>query len=102
VHIGGTAFLGVQAVSAGAVPGYDYTGAGAVIAAVVPGGPAAGAGLVAGDVITALDGRKVSSPSSLASRILAKKPGATVSITYLDQDGTSSTVRVKLVSGPPQ
>ena len=71
-------------------------------AIVVSDGPAAAAGLETGDVITAVDGRKVTSPGAITALILAKKPGATVTVRYVDQTGTASTAKVRLGSGPPR
>ena len=107
VHVGGTAFLGVEVESVDTA-GYGYGGygstpaTGGLIAGVVSGGPAASAGLAAGDVITAIDGRTVSSPKAITSLLLTKKPGTKVTVTYTDQLGTSRTTRVTLGSGPPQ
>src|SRR5579862_1617809 len=98
VHIGATAFLGVQVTSAGY--GYDVTGA--AIAAVVPGGPADSAGLLPGDVITAAGGKTVSSPDALTTMLLSKKPGAKLEVAFMDQTGASQNVVVTLGSGPPQ
>jgi S1-C subfamily serine protease len=98
VHVGGTAFLGIQASF-----GDRFSDAsGAVVAGLVSGGPAESAGLAEGDVITAIDGRAVASPSSLTSILLTKKPGAKVSVTYGDQLGNTRTATVTLASGPPQ
>jgi S1-C subfamily serine protease len=108
VHIGPTAFLGVQVagtVGGGGFGDGGYGGAapaGALVAGTLAGGPAASAGLVPGDVITAIDGRAVSSPSAIVSLLLAKKPGAKIAVTYTDQSGTSHTTAVTLGSGPPQ
>jgi S1-C subfamily serine protease len=96
VHVGATAFLGVQVASAA------YDGSGAVIAAVVPGGPADAAGLVPGDVITAVGGKTVSSPGALSTLLLAMKPGTKLAITFVDQTGATGTTQVTLGSGPPQ
>jgi S1-C subfamily serine protease len=52
-----------------------------------------------GDVITAVDGEDVTSSEELQSMIDAKRPGETISITYV-RDGDSRTVRVKLASRP--
>jgi S1-C subfamily serine protease len=106
VHIGATAFLGVQVESVDSL-GYGYGGSGesasgALIAGVVSGGPADSAGLAAGDVITAINGRAVSSPSAISALVLAKKPGAKMRVAYVDQSGTSYTASVTLGSGPPQ
>jgi S1-C subfamily serine protease len=102
VHIGATAFLGIE-VSSVSSPGFGGTSApGALIAGVVPGGPAASAGLATGDVITAINGQTVSSPSTVSTLVLSKKPGAKITVTYSDQLGQSHTTSVTLGSGPPQ
>jgi len=110
VHVGATAFIGVQVEAAissggGGYPGDGYgtpTAPGAVIAGVVNGGPAASAGLVTGDVITAVNGQTISSPTDISPIILKLKPGAKVTIAFTDQTGTSQTATVTLGSGPPQ
>jgi S1-C subfamily serine protease len=104
VHVGATAFLGIQVSSVGN-PGFGGGGQsapGAMIVAVVPGGPAESAGLVAGDVITALNGQTLSTPTAITAFVLTQKPGANVTVTYLDQSGTSQTATVTLGSGPAQ
>jgi S1-C subfamily serine protease len=97
VHIGATAFLGVEL---GNTP--SFAGQGATIVGVVPGGPAATAGLVPGDVITAVAGRAVSGPSDIAPIVLAHKPGDKVTITYTGASGQSQNASITLASGPPQ
>jgi S1-C subfamily serine protease len=94
VHVGATGFLGIQVERGDA--------GGVVVAGVVPGGPAERAGLEAGDVITSIDGRAVTTPSSLTSYLLTRKPGQTVTIAYMDPVGVAQTVSLKLASGPPQ
>lgn len=98
VHVGSTAFLGVTVGSSD----YTDTAVGAVVAGVLSGGPAAAAGITPGDVITSFGGTRVTSPSKLTSLVLARKPGARVSLTYVDRAGASHTVTVRLASGPPQ
>jgi S1-C subfamily serine protease len=105
VHIGATAFLGIEVASVDS-PGFGSGGrgasaSGALIAGVVS-GPAASAGLAAGDVITAINGHTVSSPTAIPALVLTKKPGAKITVAYVDQSGTSHTARVRLGSGPPQ
>lgn len=100
VHVGGTAFLGVQVSSPSNYDGGDT--AGAMIAGVVSGGPAESAGLVEGDVITAVAGKAVASPKDVGAIVLAQKPGAQIAIDYTDTNGASNTVTVTLGSGPPQ
>jgi len=97
VHIGSTAFLGVQVQSA-----FGGGSQGVLVAGVVQGGPADTAGLSQGDVITAVDGQSVSSSSSIPNIILAKKPGDTVTIDYTDQFGSDHSTTVTLGSGPAQ
>ena len=69
---------------------------------MVSGGPADYAGLVPGDLITAVDGHAVSSPTGLSTSIAAEKSGASVSVTYVDQSGATQTANVTLGSGPPR
>ncbi len=95
VHIGETAFMGVQIAGGG-------RSSGAAIAGVTSGGPAATAGLTPGDVITAVNGYHISSPTSLTSSLLAKKPGDVVTISYSDQSGAGHSLKLTLASGPAQ
>ncbi len=94
VHVGPTAFLGIQAQAGDA--------GGVVVAGIVRGGPAESAGLQAGDVIMSVDGRAITTPGSLTSYLLTRKPGDTVTIDYADLYGSGRSVRVKLAGGPPQ
>lgn len=96
VHVGATAFLGVEVVENGG------GGAGAVVTSVVPGSPADAAGLVPGDLITAVGDHVVSSPSGLTDIVTAQPPGRAVSATYIDGEGTTRTANVALGSGPPR
>ena len=75
---------------------------GAAISGVVPGGPAASAGLEPGDLITAIGGRAVSSPTAITKLLLTLKPGAKVTVAYTDQFGSAGSVRVTLAAGPAQ
>lgn len=100
VHVGATAFLGVEVSTESS--GYSQTTSGAEIAEVVSGGPAADAGLAEGDTITSFDGSSISSPEDLTNVILTKKPGDSVSVVYTDPSGAQHTVSVHLASGPPQ
>jgi len=105
VHIGSTAFLGVQVASNGSFGGGSGGGstvAGAAIQTVVPDGAASQIGLAAGDTITSLGGKSVSSPSDLTQVISQDEPGQKVSIGWVDSSGQSHTATVTLGSGPPQ
>ncbi len=118
VHIGQTAFLGVE-INAGSANsgngGGGFGGAfggnsgntgssvsGASIASVVTNGPAQEAGLAAGDVITSLGGKTIGTANDLTSAISAYHPGDKVSIGWTDGSGQTHTATVQLSSGPPQ
>jgi S1-C subfamily serine protease len=94
IHVGTTGFLGVLVDS--------RSSDGALVDEALSGTPAAGSGLSAGDVITALDGTSVSSPTALTDAILQEHPGDSVRVTWQTQAGTQQSATVKLASGPPQ
>jgi S1-C subfamily serine protease len=105
VHIGATAFLGIQVASANTGYGYggqDQSVSGALVAGVVSGGPAAKGGLAAGDLITAINGHTITTPTTITTLMLTKKPGAKITVKYLDQSGASHATTVTLGSGPAQ
>jgi S1-C subfamily serine protease len=64
--------------------------------------PAAAAGMEGGDVITAVNGHSVGSPSDLLTVLSGYKPGDTVSITWVNLSGKSTTSRITLAAGPPR
>jgi S1-C subfamily serine protease len=97
VHIGPTAFLGV-AVAPG-VPGLP-AGQAARVAGVVPDTAAANAGLTAGDAITSLGGRAITSPAQIHSVLAAHHPGDRISIGWTDQAGQGHAATVVLSTGP--
>src|SRR5271165_6699215 len=96
VHIGATGILGVLVESQS---GDD----GALVENVLSGTPAAaGSGLSAGDVITALDGRSIGSPTALTDVMLQQHPGDTVQVTWETPAGVQQTATVILADGPPE
>ena len=102
VHIGATAFLGVEFDSATVAGGGASTSNGVTIAGTVAGTPANKAGLVAGDVITSIDGQPASTGSDLQTILLTKTPGDTIHLDYLTPSGVAKTMSVVLGSGPAQ
>ncbi len=77
---------------------------GAKITAVVEDGPAAKAGLKAGDLITAVDGKKITSYDDLLDFMVTKKPDDVVKLTVVrgkekDKKGTL-TLELKLAPRP--
>ena len=101
VHIGATAFLGVEFDSATAA-GNANSSSGVTIAGTVAGSAANAAGFVAGDVITSIDGQSVTTGTDLQTILLTKKPGDTIHVDYLNAGGVAKTVSVVLGSGPAQ
>jgi S1-C subfamily serine protease len=95
VHIGTTAFLGVE------VSGQGGAGVnGAAIVGVVQGGAAATAGIAGGDIITSVGGKSVTSANGLRDALTTYKPGDSVKVTFSTQEGGTQTATVVLGSGP--
>jgi S1-C subfamily serine protease len=94
VHIGATGMLGVQLQSQG--------GEGALVENVLAGMPAANGGLSAGDVITALDGNVISTPTALTELMLQHHPGDSVQVAWETPGGVHESATFTLASGPPQ
>jgi S1-C subfamily serine protease len=122
VHIGETAFLGVEINAASSSSGNSGSGSGsgfgsvfggnsgntgstasgASVASTVTNGPAQEAGLAEGDVITSLGGKSISTANDLTTAISQYHPGDKVSIGWTDSSGQTHTATVQLSSGPPQ
>ena len=124
VHIGETAFLGVEITpsgtsssgnSGGSGNGGGFGGflggnsgntgpsvSGASVAGVVTNGPAQEAGLAQGDVITSLGGRTITSSDDLTNAMGEYHPGDKVTVGWTDSSGQTHTATVQLSSGPPQ
>jgi S1-C subfamily serine protease len=95
VHIGATAFIGLQIASQQS--GY-YQGVG--LAGAQAGTPAASAGLGQGDVVTALNGKSVTSGTQIQEVLVGLHPGDKVSISWTDTSGQSHTADITLTTGP--
>jgi S1-C subfamily serine protease len=97
VHLGATAFLGVEVSSA---PGASSGVTGAPIVGDVQGGAAANAGITAGDVITSVGGTAVTSANGLRDALTSHQPGQTVKVTWENETGQTQSANVVLGSGP--
>ena len=103
VHLGRTAFLGIETSPAGASSlggSGGFGGSGVTIGGVVSGSAAAQAGLAAGDQITSVAGHTVTSSSDIGSVLGHYHPGNKISISWTDQSGQSHTATVVLGAGP--
>jgi len=72
---------------------------GLFVIAATPGGPAAAAGLRAGDVITAVDGERVSDADQLDVVSVTRSPGERLRLTYR-RDGSTAEATVVLGAVP--
>jgi S1-C subfamily serine protease len=103
IHVGTSAFLGVEFASASSAQGSSGTTIkGVTLIQAIAGDPAAKAGLVAGDIITSIDGTSVTNGTVLQRLLLTKSAGDTVKVGYTTPNGTTATASVTLTSGPPQ
>ena len=103
---GGTVLMGERGYLGVAVQSLDPTSAqrlgvssGALVAGVQPDGPAAQAGMTVPAVITAVDGKSVTSPESLGPLLHSHTPGQSAQVTWVDATG-SHTATVQLIAGP--
>ena len=118
MHIGETAFLGVEinpqggsgsgsggsggfgGVFGGNSGNTGSSASGASVAGVVTNEPAQEAGIAQGDVITSLGGKTIDSANDLTTAMLTYHPGDKVSIGWTDGSGQTHTATVQLVLGP--
>ena len=70
------------------------------IAGAQPGTPAAEAGLVEGDVITAINGKAVTTGTQISEVLIQRHPGDKMSITWTNTEGQSQTATLTLGTGP--
>ncbi len=78
------------------------TSSGALILGELCGTSAAAANISAGDVITSVSGKAVTSPSSLTGIMQAYRAGSTATITWTDTSGQQHTRSLVLGQAPPQ
>jgi S1-C subfamily serine protease len=98
IHIGPTAFLGVQVE---VVPNTDGSGRSTTrVTAVVNDSPADQAGLAPGDVIQSMDGKPIDTLTALPTLMAQHHPGDDVVLVWLDQLGGQHAATVTLATGP--
>jgi S1-C subfamily serine protease len=132
IHIGTTAFLGVEISpngsssnsgsgngggngpfggvfgnsgstgNTGSSGSSGSSASGAAVAGVVTNGPAQEAGIAQGDVITSIGGKTINSADDLTRDMGAYHPGDKVQVAWTDASGQTHTSTVQLSSGPPQ
>ncbi len=76
------------------------TGSGALVNGVLCGTVAATAGIFAGDVITSIGGRAVTSPESLTAIVSRYRPGSKAALAWVSPGGSRHTAVVTLEAGP--
>ncbi len=72
---------------------------GAIVSEADHGGPGDKAGLKSGDVITAIDGKKIEGSDDLTMDVISHAPGTTVALDVI-RDGKPMTVKVTLAQRP--
>jgi len=74
---------------------------GAIVQRVYEDSPASAAGLKEGDVITAIDGKPVESPQTLAEALAERKPGDKITLTVYQREGEEEhEIQVTLAEHP--
>ena len=73
---------------------------GVLVDGVLCGTPADQAGLFAGDVITSVGGRPVTSPGSLTALLSRYRPGSQVALAWVAPGASLHTAVVTLTAGP--
>lgn len=89
VVVGGKAYLGVALATTGMT-----------VDEVLDGTAAEKAGVVAGDVVTSLDGQRVTSRADLSEVLAAASPGDTVVLGWTTEAGRQRTASVTLTTSP--
>jgi serine protease Do len=69
---------------------------GVLVAAIEPDGPASKAGLAENDVVVALNGTEVKTSDIMKNTIAMIKPGSTVELQVVHQDGSKGAVKARL------
>jgi S1-C subfamily serine protease len=95
IHIGATAFIGI-----GIAPSTGQATSGVAIAGAQAGTPAAKLGLVDGDVITAINGKAMTTGTQISETLIQQHPGDKITLTWTNTSGQSQTATLTLGTGP--
>ncbi len=76
--------------------------AGVAVAGIQPRGPGQLAGLAEGDVITSIAGVDTKDDGTLRDTVAKQKPGTTVDVALIHQNGAKQTIKVRLGALPDQ
>ncbi len=109
IQIGPRALLGVEVTDSSQSGGNGFFGgsggsstvAGAYIDGVESGSAADNAGIGTGDTIVSINGTTITSAQDLTNALLNDKPGDSVTVGWVDTQGTSHSASVQLTAGPP-
>jgi S1-C subfamily serine protease len=100
--LSGTGCVANQASEPATVPAkVAPVSSGTLILGALCGTPASRAGLVPGDVVTRVNGQKVSSPESLVGILAVLRSGQTVPVTWVTPSGRSVNTHMTLAAAPP-
>jgi S1-C subfamily serine protease len=94
VHIGATAFIGLSIDSE-----QPYSN-GVLLEGTEAGTAASAAGLTGGDLVTAINGKSVTSGTQISEALISQHPGDKISISWTDQNDQSHTATITLTTGP--
>jgi S1-C subfamily serine protease len=103
VLIGQPGYIGVQVQDLDAATAAQLglaTSSGVLVTGVQSGSPAEQAGLSQNSVITAVNGIATPSVDALGAQIHQHHPGESITVTWTDQQGSSHSARMTLISGP--
>lgn len=78
----------------------DTNAGGVLVVSVASGGPADKAGIAPGDLILAVNGTRTPTEAALGDALVQLKPGQTVKVSLMHQDGSRATVQVTLGEYP--
>jgi S1-C subfamily serine protease len=115
VHVGPTAFLGVELAASGSgngsglPPSFGFGGTttpqqavpGLLVDSAIAGTPAQKAGITEGDVITTFNGHRLTTDTQLTHLLVPYHPGQKAAIGWVTPEGQARTASLTLASGPP-